>query len=93
MVKEMQPDERTLLIDIHARVKSIEDRFQAIPDLERRLRELEVLRTLSEKSGDHEQRLRALEHTKQYFLGLAAAIAVVVSSGISFLKDKLNIPP
>jgi hypothetical protein len=66
-----QEKQIALLVDIHARVKSIEDRL--VPTMD-----------------DHEKRLRVLEGTRHYFLGVAAAVAAVVSAFATFLKNVLS---
>jgi hypothetical protein len=60
-----------LLVDIHARVKSIEDRL--VPMV-----------------ADHEQRLRVLESSRSYLMGVVAAVAAAVSFLASYLKNMLS---
>ena len=68
----MTPEKKDeILLDIHARVKSIEDRL--VPAV-----------------TDHEQRLRVLEGTRSYLLGVAAAVAAGVSALASYVKNMLS---
>jgi len=68
----MTPEKKDeILLDIHARVRSIEDR-------------------LAPMAADHEQRLRVLEGTRHYLLGVAAAVAAVVSALASYFKNMLS---
>jgi len=60
-----------LLVDIHARVKSIEDRL--VPMV-----------------ADHEQRLRVLESSRSYLMGVVAAVAAAFSFLASYLKNMLS---
>jgi hypothetical protein len=60
-----------LLVDIHARVKSIEDRLVPVV-------------------ADHEQRLRVLESSRSYLMGVVAAVAAAVSFLASYLKNMLS---
>ena len=60
-----------LLVDIHARVKSTEDRL--VPMV-----------------ADHEQRLRVLESSRSYLMGVVAAVAAAVSFLASHLKNMLS---
>jgi pantothenate kinase len=66
-----QEKQAALLVDIHARVKSIEDRL--VPAV-----------------ADHEHRLRILEGTRSYLLGIAAAVAAGVSALASYMKNMLS---
>ena len=66
-----QEKQAALLVDIHARVKSIEDRLVPM-------------------ATDHEQRLRVLEGTRSYLLGIAAAVAAGVSTLASYMKNMLS---
>jgi len=68
-----QDKQIALLVDIHARVKSIEDRLAPAMD-------------------DHEKRLRVLEGTRHYLLGVAAAVAAAVSFLASHFKNMLSGP-
>jgi len=68
----MTPEKKDeILLDIHARVKSIEDRLVPM-------------------ATDHEQRLRVLEGTRSYLLGIAAAVAAGVSALASYMKNMLS---
>jgi len=68
----LDPEKQTaLLVDIHARVKSIEDRLVPM-------------------ATDHEQRLRVLESSRSYLMGIAAAVAAGVSALASYMKNMLS---
>lgn len=85
----MQPDERALLVDIHARVRSIEDRFQVVAEIEKRLREIEGLKDLEGWVEDHEKRIRTVERAGHYAMGVAAAVGAGISWVLATLKDRL----
>lgn len=44
---------------------------------------------IREAHNDHEQRIRALERSKQYVIGVAAAVAAMASLLASAIKQKL----
>ena len=81
--------DREILIDIHGRVKAIESRLVEIDELERRLRAIETLAECRRDIDDHETRLRGLEKTTNYAMGLAAAIGAAASFVMSAIKDKV----
>lgn len=51
---------------------------------------IQLQRIQEEQIKNHEERLRALEHSKSYAMGIAAAIGAIISTAIQFLSKAFN---
>lgn len=51
---------------------------------------IQLQRLQEEQIKNHEERLRHLEHTKSYAMGIAAAIGAVISMVMNFIAKAFN---
>jgi len=51
---------------------------------------IQLQRLQEEQIKNHEERLRGLEHSKSYAMGIAAAVGAVISTAVSFITKAIN---